>query len=169
MINGITRILGILCTIVSGTAFVFMAFIAFVDSIGRQLNSPLLGASEYVEFALLVFFFASIPIVFRDNEHIRVGLFTDLYKPKLARLEYRFTGIVEVLALAIFAYMIFDQANRLDRFGTLSSHFRIPMAPWVYLAFVMCVIAVWFALMNLRKPFDPEPHAHPHTIPDGEI
>lgn len=168
MINKITRFLGVVCTIVSGSAFVFMAGIAFVDSIGRQLNHPLLGASEYVELALLIFFFASIPIVFRDDEHIRVGLFTDLYKPKLARLEHRFTGILEVLGLVGFAYLIFDQANRLDRFGTLTSHFRIPMAPWVYVAFVMCVIAIWFGIMNLRKP-QPKLEAHPHAIPDTDI
>ncbi|MBL4811478.1 MAG: TRAP transporter small permease [Rhodobacteraceae bacterium] len=169
MIDRITRLLGLICTVISGAAFIFMALIAFVDSIGRQLNKPLLGASEYVELALLIFFFASIPIVYRDDSHIRVGLFSDLYSKKIKRFEYRFTGILEVIGLSAFAYMIFDQANRLERFGTLSSHFRIPMSPFIYAAFAMCLAAVWFGIMNLRKAPPPDEEHHQHAIPDGDF
>jgi TRAP-type C4-dicarboxylate transport system permease small subunit len=149
MIDRINHWLGRLCAIASGVTMVYMALIAFIDSIGRQLNRPLPGADEYVSFALLVFFFSSIPLMVRDDAHIRVGLFSDLYRPFVARLEKYFTAIVETLALCLLGWMIFDQADRLARFGTLSVYYEIPVAPWVYLAGGLCVIGVWYAIQGI--------------------
>ncbi|MCD7058629.1 TRAP transporter small permease subunit [Pelagibacterium xiamenense] len=144
-----------------------MTSIAFVDAIGRQFRRPVLGASEYVELALLTFFFASLALVVRDDSQIRVGLFADLYKPRLAAIERVFTGVVETLVLIGIAYMIFDQAGRLSRFGTVTYFLKIPVAPWVFGAAVMCVIAVWFGILNLTK-LKPQPTPRPHALPEGE-
>ncbi|RWR11006.1 TRAP transporter small permease [Paenirhodobacter populi] len=156
-----------ICTTIAGIALVFMGAIAFVDSIGRPLGHPLPGASEYVSFALMIFFFAALPVVVRDDAHIRVGLFSDLYRPRLMRIERYFTALLETAAFAAFAWMMFDQAARLERFGTLSVFFEIPMAPWVMAAGVFTVVATWFALIRLRH-LDTEPHPHPHALPDEE-
>lgn len=167
MIKTIDVWLGRFCLFVSGGAITAMALVAFADSIGRKLDHPLYGASEYVIFALLIFFFSSLPLVVRDNSHIRVGLFADLYKRRLSRIEAFFTGIMEVAALCAFTWMIFDQADRLERFGTLSVFFELPMAPLVFAAGLFCLIAVWFAAHNvwlIRNDQSPRPHA----IPDDE-
>ena len=167
MLHQIDRAIGVLCQVVSGLAFCFMALIAFVDSIGRMLDRPLLGASEYVQFALLLFFFSSLAFVVRDDSQIRIGLFSDLYKPKLQRLEGLFTNLGELLALGLLSYMMWDQASRLDRFGTLSSFFKVPMAPWVYLATALSLAAIWFAVRKLlRRREDPVPR--PHAIPEED-
>jgi TRAP-type C4-dicarboxylate transport system permease small subunit len=168
MIDTINRWLLGLCRVISGAAFVFMASVAFVDSIGRMLSMPLLGANEYVRLALIVFFFASISLVVEGDAHIRVGLFADLYKRRLARIERYFTGVVEFLAMGVFAWMIWDQAERLARFGTLSSYFKIPIAPWVYAAAALSVVAMWFALQRLWTVHT-EARPRPHAIPDEDI
>lgn len=183
MIKHIDLWLGRFCLAVSGCAIVAMALVAFADSIGRKLSHPLYGASEYVTFALLIFFFSAVPLVVRDNSHIRVGLFADLYKARLSRIEAFFTGILEVAALGAFSWMIFDQADRLDRFGTLSPFFELPMAPLVFAAALFCLIAIWFAAHNvwivhqdhqaagMEIPDDiahREMHPRAHAIPDDE-
>jgi TRAP-type C4-dicarboxylate transport system permease small subunit len=164
MLDRIDRALGVICQTISGIAFCFMALVAFADSIGRMFNHPLLGANEYVLFALLLFFFATLPLIVRDDEQIRIGLLAELYKPKLSRIESLFTKVAEIMALLLIAAMMFDQASRLDRFETESSFFKIPMAPWVYVAAVLSVVSVWFGLRNLWRPGKtdiPRPHAIP--------
>lgn len=177
MIEKINRVLSFLVTLIAGTAFTFMTAVAFIDAVGRQMRRPLLGSHEYVELALMIFFFTALAFVVRDDGHIRVGLLTDLYKPRLAKIERTFTAIVETLALCGLSWMIFDQASRLDRFGTVSTFFRIPMAPWIYAASALSLIAIWFAIQNLiniirdlRKRPDPgaDDSPRPHAIPDEE-
>ena len=167
MLKKIDRTIGVLCQIVSGVAFCFMALVAFVDSIGRMFDNPLLGSSEYVEFALLIFFAASLAFVVRDDANIKIGLFADLYKPRLARIETFVTKVGELLALILLTYMLYDQAARLARFSTLSAFFKIPVAPWIYGAAALTVTAVWFALRKLwRSRADRLPRQH--AIPDEE-
>lgn len=168
MIDKINHWLIIFVKVVSGCALVFMAGIAFVDATGRQMHMPLLGAYEYVKLALMTFFFASIGLVVKEDSQIRVGLLAELYKPRLARIEKYFTLVVEVLALVVLSWMIFDQASRLARFGTVSTFFRIPMAPWVYLAAAMSVIAVWFGVQNVWRAFRKEEQPRPNSIPGEE-
>jgi TRAP-type C4-dicarboxylate transport system permease small subunit len=165
MLDRIDRALGVICQTISGIAFCFMALVAFADSIGRMLNHPLLGANEYVMFALILFFFATLPLIVRDDEQIRIGLLAELYKPKLSRLESLFTKLGEIAALLLITAMMFDQANRLDRFDTESSFYKVPMAPWVYVAAVLSVVAVWFGLRNLWRS-DKTAVPRPHAIPE---
>jgi TRAP-type C4-dicarboxylate transport system permease small subunit len=141
-----------------------MALVAFFDSIGRMIDRPVLGANEYVSFALLLFFFASLPLIVRDNEQIRIGLVADLYKPKLARMEKLFTRCGELVALGLMSWMMFDQASRLARFETVSAYFKLPLAPWVYVAAILSICAIWFGVRNFwraDKSAEPRPHAIP--------
>lgn len=144
MIDKINLWLARLSSLVAGVAIVLMTVVAFVDVIGRKLNHPLDGAEEYVSLMLLVFFFAALPLVVRDDSHIRVGLLSDLYGSLATRIEKYFTAVVELLSLGVLTYMIFDQADRLARFGTLSVHFLLPMAPWVLVAALFTAVATWF-------------------------
>lgn len=167
MLAHIDRTVGLICQVVSGVAICFMTLIAFVDSIGRMLNQPFLGASEYVQFALLLFFFSSLALVVRDDSHIRIGLFSDLYKPKLTRWESLFTNIGELLALLLLSHMMYDQASRLERFRTLTSYFKVPVAPFLFIATALSLAAIWFAVRTLlRHRNDPTPRKH--AIPEEE-
>lgn len=168
MFDTINRWLIRICQVVSGISFCFMALVAFADSFSRKTSHPLLGGSEYVEFALIIFFFSSLGMMVKDDEQIRVGLFSDLYKPKLKKMERIFTGFCEIIALCVLCYLMFDQASRLDRFGTVSTYLGVPWAPFVYIAAAISVIAIWMAVVNFFKPYiDTGPH--PHAIPDEDI
>jgi len=138
-----------LCMAVSGLAAAGMTLVAFVDCIGRKLDHPLPGASEMVTFALMLFFFSAIPLVVKSDSHIRVGLLSDFYGPRLSRAEKAVTSVLEAAAMIVFAWMIFDQAGRLERFGTATVFFEAPVAPWVYVAAGFSALAVWFALQPL--------------------
>jgi TRAP-type C4-dicarboxylate transport system permease small subunit len=167
MIDRIDRVLGAICQTISGVAFCFMALVAFLDSIGRMIDRPVLGANEYVSFALLLFFFATLPLIVRDNEQIRIGLLADLYKPKLARIEKLFTRIGELVALGLLTWMMFDQASRLARFETVSAYFKLPMAPWVYVAAFLSICAIWFGIRNFWRA-DQSRVPRPHAIPEED-
>ena len=151
MLAKINKILEYICVFVAGCAIIFMGAIAFVDSIGRPLAMPLPGASEMVSFALMLFFFSALPIVILYNAHIRVGLLTDLYGPRGTRIEAYITGIAELLAMLLLSWMVYDQGSRLTRFGTLSTYFEVPMAPWTYIAFAFTAIGAWFALVTIGR------------------
>lgn len=168
MLDTVNRWLLTLCQIVSGLAFCFMALVAFADSFSRKTSHPLLGGSEYVEFALIIFFFASLGMAVKDDQQIRVGLFSDLYKPRLKKMERIFTGLCEIIALCVLCYLMFDQASRLARFGTVSTYLGVPWAPFVYIAATISLIAIWMAVMNFFKPHS-EPAPRPHAIPDEDI
>jgi TRAP-type C4-dicarboxylate transport system permease small subunit len=149
MIARINRLLELLSRIVSGASIMLMMAVAFIDSIGRPLSLPLPGGNEYVSFLLLVFFFSSLPLAVIGNGHIRVGFLADFYSGRMNRAERLVTAVLEVLALAVLAWMIFDQALRLQRFGTQSVYFEWPIAPFVYLACVFTCVALWFAIQSL--------------------
>lgn len=165
MIKVIDLWLGRLCLTVAGLSVCAMALVAFIDSIGRKLNHPLYGGSEMVTFALVTFFFSALPLVVRDNSHIRVGLFADLYKNRLSRIESYFTGTLEVVALLAFCWLIFDQVQRLERFGTVSLFFELPLAPIISVAAFFCAISIWFAAHNVLL-INRDAGLHPHSIPD---
>jgi TRAP-type C4-dicarboxylate transport system permease small subunit len=121
-----------------------------------MFNHPLLGTDEYVELAMLIFFFAGTAVVVRDQAYIRVGFLCETFGPRLQRFEVRVTAILETLALCFFCWMILDQADRLARFGTQTVYLHIPLAPFAYVAAAMGIVSVWFALQNsvrtLRDP-----------------
>lgn len=164
MVDRINRFLSLVSLVISGGAFFFMTVIAFVDAIGRQFRHPVLGASEYVSLALITFFFGSLALVVRDDSQIRVGLLVDFYKPRLAIIERYFTAVVETIVLVGLTYMIFDQASRLARFGTVTYFWKIPVAPWLFASAIMCLVAVWFGIQNLinvRQQATPPAHSQP--------
>jgi len=167
MVDRINRFLSLVSLVISGGAFFFMTAIAFVDAIGRQFRHPVLGASEYVSLALVTFFFASLALVVRDDSQIRVGLLVEMYSPRLAAIERYVTAIFETLVLVGLAYMIFDQASRLGRFGTLTYFLKIPVAPWIFAAAIMCLIAVWFGVQNLISLVR-QPAPASNTLPEEE-
>lgn len=167
MVQHINRILGQAALIISGLAFFFMTAIAFVDAIGRQLRHPILGGPEYVSLALITFFFASLALVVRDDSQIRVGLLVDFYKPRLAAIERYVTAVFETIILIGLAYMIFDQAMRLARFGTVTHFWKMPVAPWLYAAAFMCLIAIWFGVQNLLN-IRQQPTSDAHAAPEVE-
>ncbi len=160
MLRKLNRRLEQACMAVSGAAIVFMGLVAFADSIGRKLGHPLGGASEMVSFALMLFFFSAIPLVVKTDSHIRVGLLSDFYGPRLKRGERALSALLEAAAMAVFAWMILDQAGRLARFGTETVYFEAPVAPWVYVAALFSGLAAWFAVQPLfgigEKPLPPE-------------
>lgn len=166
MIDKINLWLGRLCAVVAGAALVLMTLVAFIDSIGRKFSHPLHGAEEYVTFTLLIFFFAALPMAVQANGHIRVGLLSDLYGPRLRAIEKYVTAVVELLALAALTWMIFDQADRLARFGTLSVHFLMPIAPWVYAAAILTLLAFLFMLVNLWNLFQGRQLHSSHDRPE---
>ncbi|GGO38481.1 C4-dicarboxylate ABC transporter permease [Gemmobacter aquaticus] len=159
MIKKLNRTLEIACMTVAGLAICLMALVAFLDSIGRKLGLPLPGGNEIVSHLLMLFFFASIPLVIKADAHIRVGLFTDFYSPLLQRIERFVTQIIEIVAMLVFSWMIYDQAGRLFRFETTTVYFEMAVAPWVYAAFGFTLIACWFAVQTLFGPQSQEPLA----------
>ena len=160
MIKKLNRTLEIACMTVAGLAICLMALIAFLDSIGRKLGAPLPGGNEIVSHMLMLFFFASIPLVIKADAHIRVGLFTDFYSAPLKRIECFVTQIIEIVAMLVFSWMIYDQAGRLFRFETTTVYFEMPVAPWVYAAFGFTLIACWFAIQTLYAPETPDAPAN---------
>ena len=120
--------------------------IAFVDSIGRFLDRPLAGAGEIVSFTLSVFFFSSFALVVQGDTHIRVGLAVDFYGNRARFAERIFTSLFEVLAALGLVWLLVDQGRRYLRFGSLSSRYETPMAPWPMIGAGFVAVALLFII-----------------------
>ncbi|MFV0243962.1 MAG: TRAP transporter small permease [Qingshengfaniella sp.] len=136
----IARLLDIIAATISGLAMIGMIAVGFTDSIGRQIGSPLLGAQEFIQLLLLVFFYASLIILVRENAHIRVGLVVETYGKVLAKVQFVFSAAVEIACTIGLAWLTWDFAERTMRIGKLSTHHRIPLAPWMFFAAGLAVI-----------------------------
>lgn len=140
------NILDKICAVISGLCLSGMIVVNFTDSIGRQIGKPVIGAQEIVSFLLCIFFFSSVPLLVRENGHIRVGLLTDLYGHTLKRLENIWAFIFEAAATVFLLFLVFDFAQRQARIRQISAHFELEIAPLIYLAAGLTLVAVIFLI-----------------------
>ena len=135
-----------ICAVISGTCLTGLIAVNFADSIGRQIGNPVIGAQEIGSFLLCIFFFSSLPILVRENGHIRVGLVTELYGQFLKRVERIWSFLFELGATGLLLYLLYDFAGRQARIGQVSAHFQFKVAPFIYIAAALTLLAVIFVI-----------------------
>ncbi|WP_339949752.1 TRAP transporter small permease [uncultured Albimonas sp.] len=135
----------------SAVSILVMMGLMTADVFGREaLNSPLPGATELIEFSLVVAVFTGLVFVSWRERHITADLFDALLGPR-SRLALRAFGCL--LGAGIFG-LAAPQALRLARraaeFGDVSATFGLSMTWPLGFMTVMCAIcALAFALRAL--------------------
>lgn len=138
----------------AGLLLLAMMLLTFADVVGRYVfNTPIRGAFELTELALLALVFAGLPLVSTADEHVTMD-FVDKLLPPAARLALqRVVHLVCAAALLGLGWLVWRKANAIAGYGDTTDVLRVPVSPFVYLMSV----AVWASgLVHVWKAaFDP--------------
>ena len=130
-----------------------MVLLTFADVIGRYVfNSPLRGAFEITELALLSLIFAGLPLVSLRSEHVVF----DSLDPLLGRLGRRvLKGAVNLLCAAAMlglAWLMWRTGNDFASSGETTAQLRIPKYPFIYGMSVLCAVTGLVHVANAVSP-----------------
>ncbi|HPU52562.1 MAG TPA: TRAP transporter small permease [Burkholderiaceae bacterium] len=130
-----------------------MMLLTFADVLGRYVfNTPLRGAFEITELALLTLIFAGLPLVSRADEHVTMDFIDKILGPVARGLLRRFVhGLCGAIILGM-AWLVWLKAGKIAAYGDTTDVLKIPVAPFVYFMTVMVGVT---GLIHLFKMFGP--------------
>lgn len=121
---------GALLTALAGLLLMSMMALTVVDVVGRYLfSAPLTGAYEATEVMLALSIFAGLPLVTARGEHIAVTLVSDHLPRRFGWGLARVIDVVVAAVLAGAAFVLFQRATALSRYGDTTQFLAIPMGP----------------------------------------
>jgi len=130
-----------------------MMLLTFADVLGRYVfNTPLRGAFEITELALLSLIFAGLPLVSRADEHVTMDFIDKILGPAARALLRRFVhGLCGVIILGM-AWLVWLKAGKISAYGDTTDVLKIPVGPFVYFMTLMVGVT---GLIHLFKMFGP--------------
>lgn len=146
-LNWLERILAF----VAGVALTSMMLLTFVDVIGRYwFNRSIFGATELIEYLMVLTIFGGLTLVTRHEEHITVSLFEgwlDRWSVIAQRWAVR---IFCLLCQGIIAWSLSAMALRAFENGRRSVVLGLPQ--WLYpaSAALICILGLLLVLHWLR-------------------
>lgn len=136
---------------VAAVLLLFLAGLTFVDVVGRNLlDSPLAGATELTEYALVGVTFLIYPLISYHQQHIVVDLFDPLVGPKGRRVQQFLAGVIGAAVFGFLAWRLWGQGGRLVVYGDVTPYLRIPIFPAYYF---MSVFSGFTAIAFLLTAF----------------
>ncbi|MBR9830325.1 MAG: TRAP transporter small permease [Oceanospirillales bacterium] len=124
--------------LLSGTAaivmFLMMA-LTLVDVLGRYLfSAPVTGAFELTELMLAAVIFLGLPLITAENGHVAVDIMDSAFGPRAQVVQEWLIALVNILAFAIFSWMLWKHAFKVYRYEDTTAVLQIPYA---WLGFLM--------------------------------
>lgn len=105
------------------------------------LNDPIPGAFEATEVMLALAIFAGLPLVTARGSHVQVRLVLDVLPRRVRFVLDRIGDLAVAALLSGSAWLLFDRAQSLARFGDSTVLLRIPLAPVAYALAALAAIA----------------------------
>lgn len=151
-----TKLLDLLCGLLSSIALFAIMALTFFDVIGRKAASHSIpGSLELTELLMVVVIFGALPLVSRRGEHVEFDSL-DPYLPMWLR---RLQGvIVHLLCAAVLlglAWLMWRTGGEFRQTGETTAQLQIPKYPFLYGMGVLCALTgfVHLALVG-AKPHD---------------
>lgn len=137
-------------TAVAGILLLAMMGLTVADVFRRYvLNDPIPGAFEATEVMLALAIFVGLPLVTARGEHVQVRLFLEVL-PRWPRFVLdRIGDLTVALLLAGSAWLLYERAESLGRYGDTTVLLRIPLAPVAYALAALAAIAAVAAAVRL--------------------
>jgi len=130
-----------------------MMLLTFADVVARYLlNTPIRGAFEITELALLVLIFAGLPLVSHADEHVTMDFIDRLLPPAGQRAMVRFAHVVCAAVMFFLAWQVWIKASKIYSYGDTTEVLLITVGPFVY--FMAAMIALT-GLVHVYKTFVP--------------
>lgn len=131
--------------------------LTFVDVIGRYVfNAPVRGGFELTEIMMAGLIFLGMPLVTRDNAHIRVDLL-DLVLPRRALAWLQRLGDVLTFAVSLLiAATVWFKAGQAAASNDHTESLKIPLAPIVYMMAVLMAVNALACLPRILRAMESE-------------
>ena len=157
------KVLATLCGLLAALALFSIMLLTFVDVVGRKFfDASVTGSLELTELLMVVVIFAALPLVSLQGEHV-VFDSLDRWVPGLLRRLQQAAVDVLVLALLLgLAWLMAVKAGNMHSYGDTTAQLKLPLAPFVYLMSVLCMLAAIVHGMLVWRPV-----AHHHAGVDG--
>ncbi len=158
----------ILTRIVEGFAFldrsmfqlcaIFMFCLMTIGALDVVLNNTIgYGAPGAIDISQALFVcsvFLALPIVVRQNDHIKVDLFTNLFSPRMNRIASAISGAIGGGVYLVLAYAMWDLFRASWRVNEQSlSVLTFPIYPVKFLAFLGLALSVLAAIAQIASIF----------------
>lgn len=127
----------------AGLFLLILTFLTLIDVVGRNVfNSPLAGATELTEYALVGLTFLVYPVITLRRQHIVVDLF-DSFVGRVAHvIQQLLAGGLGALVFGVLSWRLWKQAERVIEYGDVTPYLRLPVAPAYYFMAVLSGLTV---------------------------
>jgi len=131
--------------------------LTFVDVIGRYVfNSPVRGGFELTEIMMAGLIFLGMPLVTRQNAHIKVDLLDLILSPRALAWLQRLGDVLTFAVSLLIAATVWFKAGQTAASNDHTESLRIPLAPVVYMMAVLMAVNALACLPRILRPMRSE-------------
>lgn len=144
--------------------FAMMA-LTLLDVLGRTLlAAPVPGAYDLTELAMGLSIYVALPLTTWRREHITIRLFDRFIRGRVRKLQLLLLDLLIALVLALFAWRLWIQGDKLADAHNVMILLGIEIAPAVYCMAVLSGIAALLSCVAAWRRLQPggaadAPHA----------
>lgn len=129
---------------VSAIVLFGMMVMTFADVVGRKFfGTPVRGAFELTELAMVVLIYTGLPLVSRAEEHVTMD-FADRIWPNARRALQATVDLLLAALLAGLAWLVFVKAGRITTTGDRTAVLALGLGPVAY--FIAALIGLTAAI-----------------------
>lgn len=134
-------------------ALAAMLALTIGDVFGRYVVArPLKGATELVQYTMVLVVFAGLPVVTARAEHISVGVFDNLLKGAARRGQQVSIAALSAAVLAVQAWVLFGHAQAMREAADVLGALRLPVHPAGYFMALLSALAAAVCLVGALRP-----------------
>lgn len=123
---------------VSAVLILVMMLVVVSDVCGRYFfNSPIMGASEFASFLMIVVVFPALAWAALTEKHVQVDILVSHFPPRVQAI---FGSITLLAALGIYIIITWQSALESMVTTTVTSALRLPQAPFYWIMTVSLAI-----------------------------
>jgi len=132
-------------------------FLTFVDVIGRYgFNAPVRGGFELTEIMMAGLIFLGMPLVTRENAHIKVDLLDLILSARALAWLQRLGDVLTFAVSLLIAATVWFKAGQTAASNDHTESLRIPLAPVVYMMAVLMAVNALACLPRILRPMGSE-------------
>jgi C4-dicarboxylate transporter DctQ subunit len=125
-LNGLTKVLESVCTVLMVTSIIAMAISVFVQIVLRSFfNATWLPLDDLVVYGFAVIVFTGTALVFRSNTHLATPVFIDSLSDQNKQIV---RGVIDALCLIFLGLMLYHGSKyAIDGMSQFSPLLRVPV------------------------------------------
>lgn len=153
---GISKVVSVISTVLlacSAAAVVFIALLNSVDSIRRYVfGHAVVGASELVSMAMVVFTFGGLCMAVRKRSCIAVPVLTEHMTPRTSLFVTGAGNLLSCIAGGLLTVQFFGSTQRyLSNMGLRTDLLKIPYGPfYLFTTAAMLVVSIELLLVGIE-------------------